>query len=93
MNIELEMQKMKQLIIQLRSYIMIDTLEEYSKGKILYNKFIRKTKRKLKKTRQIAHHQNGELDRNEVEMGLTDDNDSLAEESDDGNEEKFFDLE
>lgn len=67
---------------------MIDMLEEYSKGKILTIQTQRK--KKVKKTRQIAQEdQDGEFDPNEGEKDVMDDDDSLAEESDDEHEEKY----
>lgn len=70
------------------NYLMIDMLEEYSKGKILTIQTQRK--KKVKKTRQIAQEdQDGEFDPNEGEKDVLDDDDSLAEESDDDHEEKY----
>jgi len=71
---------------------MIEMLEEYSKGKVLTIQT--QKKKKVKKVRQQGQNEDeddGDFDPNEgeKERDVMDDDDSLAEESDDDHEEKF----
>ena len=71
------------------NHIMVDMLEEYSKGKVLTIQTQRK--RKVKKSKQANNEDDDEFDpdRIEGERDPLEDDDSLAEESDDEGGEQF----
>lgn len=70
------------------NYLMVDMLEEYSKGKVLTIQT--QKKKKVKKVHaQNDEDQETDFNPNEGERDVMDDDDSLAEESDDDREEKF----